>query len=262
MKSLEIDLKFSHDYQRDINKMSLNTFMFDKENNLDFSIDKTIAISKKEMSKIDSELKELHKSPEHYKKIQERYEQSGSSLIEHEHHLLQDIHYLSSELQALLEVKIIYAFKHLEINLKNLIASAFNDLSAKKLYNWNDFVNYLSLKNIMLNQINYYKEVNHLRIVNNELKHSGRIRNTEINNIEEFKGKKEFTPADLENFYSRIKVFPSKFLNGLIIEINDNLYNFDEKKLTAIASKIALRMDHKTSNHLIEILKDLYKELL
>ncbi len=50
------------------------------------------------------------------------------------HYCLIDIEYTKEEIWALIEMKIIYAFKFLEINIKKLIKTTFSNTKTKNFY--------------------------------------------------------------------------------------------------------------------------------
>jgi hypothetical protein len=175
------------------------------------------------------------------------------------HNYIRNISYLEEELTTLFEMKIIYAFKHLEIEIKNLISAAYNDKSISKSSKWDNLINYLKSKKIDINEIKQYREVNQLRTVNNSLKHSNEQLDKSLNGIEEFKEKEFINYEILEQFYTRVKDSSGTFLSFLSFAIYDNLYVFNEEKLDRISDSIVLRMDKKNADNLIEKLKEKYK---
>lgn len=249
--------------RRELNQMSLDTFLLDKENILDFPVDKLITQLKLDHEKNHQELIELAELHLHnrelYEEKQEAFERNGSSLREYEYHCIQEMQFIEDEAFVLLEVKIIYAYKHFEITFKKLLASAYDDKNAKKLYNWREFTQYLISKNIDIRSVNGFKEVDQLREVNNSLKHSSEISNETIKKIEEFKKKKSFEAKDLEDFYLRVKKYPKIFLQNLVIKISENLYDYDSKRLIEISNMFALRMDKKSAEEFCNNLLNLYK---
>lgn len=249
--------------RRELNQISLDTFLFDKENILDFPIDKLIKQLKLDVEKNHKELSKLAdlyiNNRELYDKKQETFENNGTSIREYEYHCIQEMQYLEDEEFVLLEVKIIYAYKHLEINLKKLLSSAYNDKNAMKLYNWREFTQYLLSKNIDIKTVCGYIQVNQLREVNNSLKHSSEISNETVKGIVEFKNKNSFETKDLEDFYTRIKNSPKIFIQDLVIKISENLYKFDSVRLKEISNMFALRMNQKAAEEFCANLLNHYK---
>lgn len=252
---------FSLHERREMNKISLDTFAFDKENNFDFSAGKVIQELKNENKK---SFKEYNSLNEIYKKTSEKQEEhsegnknSEISLMRQIHGHFIDITYREDELFAFSEMKIIYAFKHLEINIKRLINSAYPGSSNKGFYRWDNLIDFLNSKSIIADKLVGFKEINQLRIVNNALKHSATI-NEQTLKIPEFKRKASFSYIELDLFYERIKPFPTKFLSSLSAAIYDELYLFDEKRLKNMAMSVALRMDEENAIKFMQILKSCY----
>lgn len=246
--------------KREMNKISLDTFVLDKHNILDFPIDKLIENLKLDINKLYDEHKKLidlsSENPKLYEELDEIAQQTGHILHIQEYEYIQDIHYTEDELFVLFEMKIIYSFKHLEINIKNLISASYEDKSVNKQFNWRDLNQYLTLKNIDIKTINGYAEVDQLREVNNSLKHSTEIKNDNIKKITEFKSKEEITYRELEKFYKRIKEKPKEFLSSLSYKIYQDIYEFDNNKILEIAKSYASRMNKYDAEKLtIELLK-------
>lgn len=248
--------------KREMNKISLDTFIFDKHNVLDFPIDKLIQNLKLDIDKLYYEHRKLidlsSENPRRYEELDEIAQQTGHSLHIQEYEYIQDIHYTEDELFVLFEMKIIYSFKHLEINIKNLISASYEDKSVNKQFNWRDLIQYLTLRNIDIKTIKAYSEVDQLREVNNALKHSTEIKNDNIKKLSEFKNNEDITYRELEKFYKRIKEKPKEFLSSLANKIYHDIYEFDNDKIIEIAKSYALRMDKKDAKKLSNELLKLY----
>ncbi|MNT10127.1 hypothetical protein D3C72_1449420 [compost metagenome] len=234
----------------------------DKHNKLDYPIDKLIKNSKIEIEKIHTEnakLRDMKKNDsDRYNELDEIAQQTGHSLWIQEFENFESIWYLEDELFAMYEMKIIYAFKHLEINMKKLISSAYKDASVNKQFKWENLKQYMNQKNIDVNTIKGYVEVNQLREVNNSLKHSN-DHNVFLKKY--FKeGQESVVTYDvLELFYNKVKNHPNIFLKDLAYKISKDLYEFDEDKITNIAKSLALRMDQATAQKVSEKLLNYYK---
>lgn len=255
----ELGKEFYHmsiDETRELNQTNLETFLVNKENlfesNSNQAIDKLLERKKKNdhiISKLDRSSVE----------IEIQAEISEYSV---------DNYYIDEELYVLYELKIIYLYKFLEINLKKVLAISFNIDKSTRMYQWDHFGRLLQEREIDIKSITNYREVNELRQVNNSLKHSDAIEENLIRKITEFRESddhpfldegKLITYRELELFYNRIKDSPVKFLEDLVSKVYDYLYVFDEKKLTRMADKIALRMEEKDAKKLIEKLKSIYQ---
>ncbi|MEP5132902.1 hypothetical protein, partial [Nonlabens ulvanivorans] len=136
--------------------------------------------------------------PEKYHQIEDIANQSGHLLVNQKSEFIED------ELFALLEMKIIYAFKHLEINIKKMIRHFYQELPNTKP-KWHEIERFFKSQNITLNRIQGFKEVDELRLVNNSLKHSDESIDKSIMNIKEFENGSIQSTESLEEFYERIE---------------------------------------------------------
>lgn len=246
-----------------MNKMSLDSYVLDKHNVLDNPIDKIISNLghklKSNWKEHDEWRKMEDENPEKYNNLNEIAQQTGHSLEQQLYDYYIENVYIEEEITALLEVKIIYAFKHFEINLKKLIKAAYDDRNFDKNYKWESIKQYLSLKNIDIKNIEHYTDIDQLREINNAIKHSENyFENCDLKNkIPEFRNN-EASIRELYKFYNRIKKSPNLFLQSLCSKIYQDLYDFTEDKIDKLAESIAIRMDYKDVQILIEKLKNNY----
>lgn len=116
---------------RQMSQIELNTFTLGKENILDYPIDKLIESLKVQSrdanSKHDQWIRVQEYDAAMFAKLEEQINQTGHSLHSQMHRYVQDLIYIEDELFSLFEMKIIYAFKHLEINIKQLLFLAYQD---------------------------------------------------------------------------------------------------------------------------------------
>lgn len=249
--------------KRETNKIGLETFAMNRYNILDRPIDTLIENLEKELEKKYLEHQkwiELEsENPDRFNELEEIAQQSGHSLHIQMHDYIRTASYIEEELSTLFEMKIIYAFKHLEIEIKNLISASFNDSSIERFSKWENLIQYLKTKKIEIKLLDNYKEVNQLRTVNNFLKHSNAKIDDSIKWIEEFKETKNINYEILEKFYARIKNSSNAFLSSLSNAIYKSLYEFNDEKLDRIAKSIILRMDKNNADKLIEKIKNQYK---
>lgn len=129
---------------------------------------------------------------------------------------------LISQLNSISEMLIIYAFKNIEINLKEIIKCAYEK---ENIHKWENFIKIFKSKGIELENIYGYKSIDDLRVVNNAIKHNGII-NRRVSKIEEFKDDynslfKEFEYDSLMNFYEQTKQIIPEFLSNLIQSIEE-----------------------------------------
>ncbi|MCZ2084486.1 MAG: hypothetical protein LC112_09445 [Flavobacteriales bacterium] len=249
--------------RRATSKIALETYVLDKYNSLDSPIEKVISELGKRLKKNwkehDNWINIQNTNPEQYQKLKDNADDYGNSLEQQLHFYIIEIINIEEEILALLEVQIIYAFKHFEINLKKLVRAAYNDESFDKNYKWESVKQYLNSRNINIKTIKNYAEVNQLRDLNNAIKHSETyFENDYLQKlIPEFQGK-NISIRNLFKFYKRIKDCTNSFLHSLSLEIYNDLYNFDDEKLNSIAESLALRMDKENAEALINRIRDFY----
>ncbi|HEY8660104.1 MAG TPA: hypothetical protein VIL78_13810 [Hanamia sp.] len=235
--------------KREMNKMGLDTFLMRKENLLDPPIDNLIKSLKTRRIAARSEYQKLTKlergNPEEFRKLEEKENLSGTSLQASMINYFQEIIYLEDELFVLFEMKIIHAFKFLEITIKQLLSAAYEDNSVKQQFRWESIGQFLNSKNILIKDINDYENIEKLRNVNNSLKHSEKEIDHRIKQIQEFKNKDTLNYIDLESFYTRIKKSPAIFLNSLVHYVFKDLYTFPHERIFELSKSFALRMDKK-----------------
>lgn len=229
------------EYQRDTAKLGLQTFFLNVENNFHDRIsDEAIQIYESKI--IDAQIKDR-------KEEYEIGDYSGATM---------EIYFIEQELKAISEMKIIYAYKHFENKLKFLLSAAYG-VSKNKMFKWEFITEFLKEKNIDIKKVKCYSDINELRNLNNNLKHSDDITNdTRISIIREFKKKSFVQYEDILTFYKRIENAPSTFIYSLSDLIYNDLYVFDENRIDKEADKIALRMNETEAKMLIEKLKKKY----
>jgi hypothetical protein len=155
--------------QREMNKISLDTFSFDKDNNFDYAAD--IAIGHLQQSNVTAEAQINALLKQTWKDEDERLQLQLQQI-----HFETEIMYNNEHIYALLEMKIIYAFKDVEINTKFLLNAAYSKNTSHEFYKWERLLDFLKEKSIEAGQLKGYQPVNELRLVNNCIKHSVSIR--------------------------------------------------------------------------------------
>ncbi|RMA67710.1 hypothetical protein [Ulvibacter antarcticus] len=197
-------------------------------------------------------------NPKEYNEAEERINEFGSSISEQMHEKINNGTFIEEELSALYEMKIIYSFKHLEINLKRFLIMFYEDNSISKTYKWENIIEYLKGRNIDLSNIAGYKEVNELRNVNNSLKHSINSLDKSLNSIKEFKNNSTKDHSNLSRFYERIEDSSILFLSSLSEEIIKEFYDFNDTKIKILAEHVTTGMNKETSEKLILKIKDIF----
>jgi hypothetical protein len=249
--------------EREMSKMRLDTFTLNKGNILDYPIDKLIESLKSQIKEAYSEHDkwiELKKNnPDRFNELEEQANQTGHSLHSQMYGYIQDVIYLEDELFALFEMKVIYAFKHLEINIKQLLFAAYQSNYINRQFKWDSIIQFLNSKNITAKDLNDYESINQLRNVNNSLKHSDKVIDQSIKNIPEFKDKDTLSYYELELFYNRVKKTPNAFLTSLVSFAFKDIYTFTHERIFEIAKSFALRMEKKDAMKFSEELLKLYE---
>ncbi len=122
---------------------------------------------------------------------------------------------LSQQQLSLLEMKVLYLYKEVEIRLKTIISNQYNK-STKQLSNLKLICDYFKSKGVSLEYIEDYINVDSLRLVANDLKHSIKINKSK--GIPEFKDLTEFTVESLEIFMHSKLYQVEKFLLDVVRE--------------------------------------------
>jgi|SRR5690606_10699173 len=162
--------------------------------------------------------------------------------------------YINAYLNSLLEMKIVYLFKSLELSIKYLIKTAYPDMDVKSLFKWESIKDFFKSRGIDISKIDGYQECVDLKKINNCIKHNGNI-NEEIQSILEFKGQSYLKHEQLETFYKRINQKVKMYCVFLKEEIKADLYVFSDERLTKLTEDFYERMDNKTIEKFIEKLK-------
>ena len=240
----------------------INEILNHSINKFDRPVDELIKELKLEREKEYSDFShwnELETSnPEKYNYLNEIANQTGHSIEAQMQEDIKTAMFIEDELTALLEMKIIYAFKHLEINIKKLILYYYKELPLSKP-KWHDIERFFKRQNIPLTKIQEYSEVNELRLVNNSLKHSHEGIDQNILKIKEFKNGSLQDFESLDKFYERIEHSSALFFTSLMEKIEKEISNFNNKKLEKIAEKATNRMNKEVAEKLITEIRKKYK---
>ncbi len=158
-----------------------------------------------------------------------------------------------NEIQIFYEIKIIYAYKLFEYDIKKLINLSY-EIPINGFYKWENIVQFFKSKEIDLKKIKNYLEIDQLRRVNNFLKHSD-DNFEKINDIAEFKHINVLDFNSLNIFYNRILNSHVVFINGLRDEILKDIFEFSNEKIEQIASELKCKMSEYDIQKLINKLK-------
>lgn len=162
-----------------------------------------------------------------------------------------NIEFSKEYLNSLLEMRIVYLFKNLEIVMKTLIQIAYENTNTKDFYKWENMKTFFKSKSINIPDIEGYNECIDAKKVNNVIKHNETI-SEDIKRIIEFSGATEFNFDNLNNFYKRVKPKVESFCEKLKTQIENDLYQFDEERLSKIADEFHERMNNETIKKFID----------
>lgn len=166
-----------------------------------------------------------------------------------------DIFWTCEHLTALSEMKIIYIFKSFEITMKSLITTAYPNKNTSDFFQWKNMMTFFKSLSIPVSDLEGYKETSDLRNVNNNIKHSNGI-DEEVRKIAEFSSVFEFDYANLDSFYNRIKPRVETFSKQIGLSLIEDLFVFDESRISKITDDYARRMDSETLNTFVDKLEN------
>ena len=144
------------------------------------------------------------KISDNYDKRKTYETEEQSDLIDNQLYIESQSEYINVYLNSLVEMKLLYLFKSLELSIKYLIGTAYPDTGVKSLFKWENMKDFFKNREMDITTINGYLECVELKKVNNCIKHNGNI-NEEIQSIVEFRDQPYLKHEDLEIFYNRIK---------------------------------------------------------
>ncbi len=247
-----------------MDKFELDSFAHNRKNILDAPIDKLIDDLKKEIEKAFEDhnywVNLEENNPAKFRELEDQANLSDHTLYSQMAGYITDAMYMEEELFALFEMKIIYAFKHLEINIKQLLFQVYQDEYINRQFKWDSIVQFLHSKNIAARDLLDYDNVNQLRNLNNSLKHADKVIDQSVKNIPELAGKETMEYKDLELFYQRVKQSPTNFLTSLVSAVFKDMYSFPYERVVELAKSYALRMEKKDADIFKEELLKLYKQ--
>lgn len=221
MNSSEIENYDEALIHREMLKLYLDTFFMSYENVADEALDKAIAFQREVYTKHRLNLISLSKR--NIKSEEEDVQTEEDKL-----YVKMYLHEVEAEVFALYELKIMYAYKYFEIRLKELSRNAFKDWPQRRMFKWPEIVKFYESKNIKLEELRNYLEVDQLRSMNNSLKHHDGEIEEEIKNLPEFKGITHVQVGQLKKFNERIRDTPKEFISALASTIYDQLFKNDK----------------------------------
>ena len=121
------------------------------------------------------------------------------------------------QLLSLYEMKVLFLYKEVEIRLKTTISDRYNK-STKKLSNLEKICDFFDSKSISLKNIEFFKEIDDLRLVANDLKHSIKINQSK--SVSEFSSLSEFDYPSIKKFMDKKIYEVEYFFSKLFEKIN------------------------------------------
>ncbi len=210
-----------HEAELEYRKMLLDTYFIEYRNLLDEPLDGVIS---KIQTDIRARYKHLAGKPSVPYPTNPTDEDLSQYLLDsqEESNMMMDALFVEDQLVSLTEVKIIYAFKNLEVHCKRITLIAFPDTPKNKIKQFVNLLDYLSNdKGITINDIEGFQDIDQLRHVNNKLKHAEDFYE-QIGDIPEFKTK-EGLSAQLTSFYQRVQPAPTRFIKSLASTLFDKI---------------------------------------
>jgi hypothetical protein len=247
--------------QREIDQFSLSTFPFDAHNRFDSVADQAIRQLQQENEMTGQEYNDWQvmkdNVPARWKELEEQAAHRDVSLDGLVDGMMLDVVYREMEMVALMEMKIIYAWKHLEIHIKKLIGAAYPGVDTNDFYRWKSVVTFLKSKDIRPEELDGYHEIVQLQQVNNRAKHTD-LPYAKLQSVPEFANQTTLNFEDFEKFYARVKGAPDKFLKALTGVVFRELYHFDDQRIEDVARSLALRMDPEVARKFREVFESMY----
>ena len=255
-----------HEYEpsledlRNWKKSSIETFTFILENKFDRSLQDLILSYEEDLNSLKQNRKNIDNL------YLDDFHSNKEIIGDYFFHLQE----IEERLKSLIEMKIVYAFKSIEINIKEILFTSFEIENSSSLFQWKSIEMFLKNKNIDLKKIAGYNEVYQLKQANNSIKHSEYFEDKTLKTmfsdeeINEFSSRpfdtgKMVTYEILLNFYNRIEPYIIIFLESLCDNIYKELYEFNDQKLNDIADKLTLRMEKEDALLLIQKIKQNYQ---
>lgn len=162
--------------------------------------------------------------------------------------------YINGYLDSLIEMKVVYLFKSLEITIKYFIKTAYPAIDVKSFFKWENIKEFFRGKDIDISTITGYPQCVELKKINNCIKHNSVI-NEEIRSIAEFAGQSYLHHEQLQDFYHRVSGSVKNFCYDLKEKIKEDLYTFSDERIDLLATDFHERMDDRALLLFIDKLK-------
>ena len=162
-------------------------------------------------------------------------------------------------LVSLSEMRIISLYKLIENKIKEIVNISFPQIPKKEIYRWELLISHLRINGIDIKKINGYQQVNRLRIVNNNIKHS-LIINEEVKKYKFFINDTKFTCENLNTFYDNVNIICFNFVKLFGKCVISTKYEISDEKIKEISDDIFSRLSYSQAQKLIKNLITKFKE--
>jgi hypothetical protein len=243
-----------HNLMRDLERSSVINENPELGIYFDNAIQSAIIKLKEEIAENETKYEELEAK---MNQLSKEYAESGIP-NEEDVQILEDlgdcsmhIGWLHENLCAIAEMKIVNLYKSLEIDTKHILSVIYENSNSKQFFRWEMLISFLKTNNIQPESLTGFAETNQLRIVNNQIKHGGQLKD-EIKNISEFTNIEIFSYDSLNVFLQRIEQPVNNYFTALSKKVYEDKYEFSDDRLDKIVADYKKRMNKETLDKLID----------
>lgn len=163
-----------------------------------------------------------------------------------------DIEMNKEQLYCFSEMKIIHLFRAYEVTMKRIVKTAFPAANERDFFNWEKLLTFSRVRGVTLKNLEGFDEVNQLRVVNNNIKHSSGVSPEVIKLVPYFSESTYFTLESLNGFYLNVRDCILPFLQAMASEFDKAVFEQSDEKLDKIVSEYSETM----SNSELQMLSD------
>ncbi|WP_139137196.1 hypothetical protein [Vibrio splendidus] len=166
-----------------------------------------------------------------------------------------DIEMNKEQLYCFSEMKIIHLFKAYEVTMKRIVKTAYPTANERDFFNWEKLITFSRVRGVALKKLEGFDEVNQLRVVNNNIKHSAGVSSEVIRHVPFFSESRYFTLESLNEFYLTVRdcIFP--FLQAMAFEFDKAVFEQSDEKLDKIVAEYSKVMSSSELKMLSEKLR-------
>lgn len=158
---------------------------------------------------------------------------------------------LNKYVKKIEEMKIVFLYIKIEHIHKKILENVYPGIDIKDFHNFELMKKFFKTRNINLTKIVYFKNIDYIRLVNNEIKHShSEIKDQKIFSIEEFKKNTVFNQANLKLFFENNRDYVKEYFTDLIERIIEEEYVFTDEKFDKIVKGLKNKLGHSELEYL------------